>query len=290
MTTATTEHPAIGYRAGSVEWRNLLLFLLIAFGWSWAWWSLWVFDVLPWPEGVGTSEMEVGPLILLLAITPFGPTIGAFVVTAMTEGKAGVRSLWRRFWGKQSVRWLLIALFFFPAIKLASSVVTRTLDGQAYQWLEEAWLVGFIGAFVANTFINGGMSEEFGWRGYVLPRLQAKWNALVSSLILGVIWALWHLPLWFIPEDEHSQTFFGTRLVAWLAISVMMTWIFNNTNGSVLAVMVFHGSANATGGSLFWCCGSSVWHYRGVEVAAAVLLVIIFGAKDLIRHHHQAGP
>jgi membrane protease YdiL (CAAX protease family) len=59
------------------------------------------------------------------------------------------------------------------------------------------------------------MSEEFGWRGYVLPRFQAKWNALVSSVVLGAIWASWHVPLWFIPEAEHSATFFGTRLAAW---------------------------------------------------------------------------
>lgn len=274
---------AVGYRTRAFEGRRLVTFFLIAFGWSWFWWALFIFDVLAWPAGVGTRDVEASPMILLLAISPFGPTIAGFVVTAMTEGRAGVRSLWKRFWNRnQSIKWLLVALLFFPALKLVAHLVTRTIDGQPFPVFEDDWFMAFTGPFIANTLINGGMSEEFGWRGYVLPRFQAKWNALISSVVLGAIWASWHIPLWFIPEDEHSDTFFGTRLVAWLAISIMMTWIFNNTNGSVLAAMVFHGSANATGGSLFWCCGSSVWHYYGVEVAAAVLLVAVFGPKTLV--------
>jgi len=286
--SVATKTPRIGFRTNAFESRNLVVFLLIAFGWSWFWWLLFVFDVLSWPAGAGTDDVEFSPMLFLLIITPFGPTIAGFAVTAVTEGRGGVRCLWRRFWSRdQSIKWLLVALLFFPAIKLISNLVTRTVDGEPYPLFEDAWLTGFIGVLITNTFINGGMSEEFGWRGYVLPRFQAKWNALASSVVLGVVWASWHIPLWFIPEDEHSETFFGTRLVAWLAISVMMTWIFNNTNGSVLAVMVFHGSANATGGSLFWCCGSSLWHYRGVEVVAAVLLIAIFGPTELVRRRRH---
>ncbi|MDH4279006.1 MAG: CPBP family intramembrane metalloprotease [Acidimicrobiia bacterium] len=234
--SVVTKTPAVGFRANAFEGRNLVVFLLIAFGWSWSWWALFVFDVLSWPAGAGTDEVELSPMLLLLAITPFGPTIAGFVATAISEGRAGVRSLWGRFWNRdQSIKWLLVALLFFPALKLVSNLVTRTLDGEPYPFFEDAWLTGFVGVLMTNTFINGGMSEEFGWRGYVLPRFQAKWNALVSSVVLGAIWASWHIPLWFIPEDEHSGTFFGTRLMAWIAISIMMTWIFNNTNGSILA-------------------------------------------------------
>jgi membrane protease YdiL (CAAX protease family) len=284
----TIEAGAVGYRTKAFEGRRLVTFFLIAFGYSWFLWGLFVFDVLKMPAGVGTQDVEASPMLLLVAITPFGPTIAGFVVTAMTEGRAGVRRLWGRVWRDQRIGWLLVALTFYPALKFIANLVARTLDGQAYPVLAHASVWMFIPPLIANTLISGGMSEEFGWRGYVLPRFQAKWNALISSVVLGVIWASWHIPLFFIPEDEHSQVFFWGWAPRIVALSVLITWVFNNANGSVLAAMLFHGAANASG-DLFWCCGSSSWHYYGVELLAAVLIVVIFGPRTLVRRRPGAG-
>lgn len=285
MSTGVTQPSPDGYRAKEFDGRHLALFFLIAFGWSWLWWGLFVFHLLSFPAGAGTSEVDVrsaAPKLLLLAITPFGPTIGAFVVTAMTKGRAGASRLWHRFWSRnQSIGWLLVALTIFPLMRLGANLVARTLDGQPYPYFEDSWLAVFLVGFFFNAFINGGMSEEFGWRGYVLPHFQAKWNALVSSVLLGIIWASWHIPLWFIPGEQHQQTFFLSFAANLIAFSIMMTWIFNNTNGSILATIVFHGAANASS-DLVWCCGSSVWHLYGVHVFVAVVIVVIFGPKTLV--------
>lgn len=276
-----------GYKTKALESRNLAFFFLIAFGWSWFWWALFIFGILELPAGIGTSKVDLGsagPLMLLIALTPFGPTIAGFVMTAMTEGKPGVKALWRRFWNRSlSIKWLLVILLFFPALRLAANLVSRTLDGQAYPfltWPNQPWM--FIPPFLANTLINAGMSEEFGWRGYVLPRFEARWNALTSGIGLGAIWAAWHIPLWFVPGDVHSQRNFWEWALSLILVSILMTWIFNNTNGSVLAAILFHGMGNSVG-DLIWCCGSSALHYYGVELLAAILIVILFGPKSLVR-------
>jgi membrane protease YdiL (CAAX protease family) len=281
----------VEYKAKAFEARNLAFFFLLAFGWSWFWWALFIFGILTMPAGIGTSEVDfgsAGPLMLLIALTPYGPTIAGFAMAAMTEGKLGVKALWGRFWNRNiSFKWLLVILLFFPAFQLIANLVSRTLDSQAYPFLtypNQPWM--FIPPFIANTFISAGMSEEFGWRGYALPRFQAKWNALTSSIILGAIWAAWHIPLWFVPGDSHNQTFFWGWVGRIILLSILMTWIFNNTKGSVLAAILFHSMANSVG-DLIWCCGSSVWPFYGLELAAVILIVIIFGPKNLVRQQAE---
>jgi membrane protease YdiL (CAAX protease family) len=279
--------PIVGYKAKALEPRNLAFFFLIAFGWSWLWWALFIFGILKMPAGIGTSEVDLGsagPLILIIMLTPFGPTIGAFVMTAMTEGRTGVKTLWRRFWNRSlSSKWLLVILMFFPAFQLIANFVSRTLDNQAYPFLaypNQPWM--FIPPFIANTLISAGMSEEFGWRGYALPRFQARWNALTSSIVLGAIWAAWHIPLWFVPGDSHNHVFFWGWAGRIILLSTLMTWIFNNTNGNVLAAVLFHGMANSVD-DLFLYSGSE-WCYNGVRLLVVILIVVVFGSKNLIRH------
>jgi membrane protease YdiL (CAAX protease family) len=256
----------LGYKAKAFEPRNLAFFFLIAFGWSWfLWWLLFISGLVTMPTGIGTSEVDLGsawPIMILSVITPYGPTIGAFVVTGMTEGKPGIRTLWKRFWNRNlNIKWLVVILLFFPVSLLLANLVARTLDGQAYPfltWPNQPWM--FIPPLIANGLIHGGMSEEFGWRGYVLPRFQAKWNALVSSLVLGVIWGVWHLPL---IKAGMSFTISVAELILWQTlVAIFFTWVFNNTNGSILAVVLFHAMANSSS-EIVWCCGSSPWHFYG---------------------------
>ena len=144
---------------------------------------------------------------------------------------------------------------------------------------------GCFSALFWSAFYNG-LSEEFGWRGYVLPRFQARWNALFSSLILGLIWISWHTRF-FTGVVLHSLAGKPIDPGFWewalwiMASSVFLTWIFNNTRGNVLAAVLFHASMNA-GAVIFWCC-SVPWHWSGVLVVASILIVLNFGAKNLLK-------
>jgi membrane protease YdiL (CAAX protease family) len=90
------------------------------------------------------------------------------------------------------------------------------------------------------------LGEEVGWRGYALPVLQARYSALFSSVILGVMWALLHLPLFFNPNTFYSNLPFGLWLAYLIPFTILITWVFTCTRGSVLLVMCFHAAMNAT--------------------------------------------
>ena len=127
-----------GYQAKAFECRNLVIFFLIVFGWTWIWW--WVLFLSDWvavPAGIGTraSEVELGGgagalILFLVALSPFGPTIGGFVLTWLNEGRAGVKSLWKHFWNLQiSWKWLLVIVLWWPFLRLVTNLVGRLVNG-----------------------------------------------------------------------------------------------------------------------------------------------------------------
>jgi len=196
----------VGYKAKDFEGRNLAWFFLIVMGIPYLFIALFVLGIAKFPAKMGPG------LGILLAVSQFLPLIGAFVVTGLTEGKPGVIALWKRFWNRNlSLKWLLVILLLNPTIRLVASLIDRAMTGESYPVL----IADFLPAFLLGIVI--GIQEEFGWRGYVLPRFQARWNALASSLILGVIWAFWHVGSWLIPPGNPSrQGYFG-----WFALWIV---------------------------------------------------------------------
>lgn len=266
-----------GYRAKAFEPRNLAYFFLIVLGLSWGYKLLVYFGALRRPTGA--ADLANVPNVLW----SLGPLIAAIVLTALNEGKPGLRALWRRFWNRDlSLKWLAVCVLLIPALWLAGNLLSRLVDGRAYQLFDQPGM--FFGALLAGLY--SGLTEEFGWRGYVLPRFQAKWSALLSSLVLGLIWATWHTRIF---SDVFLNALTGQPVeagiwewVVWLlACSVFMTWIFNNTRGSLLAAVLFHAFMNA-GAVFFWCCGKS-WYWPVLNLAAAAVIVAVFGAKSLVR-------
>jgi membrane protease YdiL (CAAX protease family) len=113
---------------------------------------------------------------------------------------------------------------------------------EGWQWSSPLLFV----ATVLFIFFLCGGQEEAGWRGFALPRLQARYSALLSSLILGVIWALWHLPNFFLPGTTQSELPILWFMLLVPALTVILTWILNNTRGSLLPVMLFHAAVNTS--------------------------------------------
>jgi uncharacterized protein len=271
-----------GTIAEAFEPRNLVFFFLLAFG------ITWISAIL---LGIFDPELPAGILFIVFIGLPgaFGPTIAAFLITAVTEGKPGVKALYRRFWNRNlSLKWLLVVLLFYDALRLISNLIARTVDGQAYPIVDLTnpfWMI--IPAFL-QAFLLSGMGEEFGWRGYALPRFQAKWNAIVSSIILGFIWASWHIPFFFI----HNQPLYHRNFWEWIPLvllsSVIYTWIFNNTRGSVLAPVLFHAAFNSS--LVVLPTQTSLWYYYGIFLITVVLIVIIFGPKNLARQRSEGVP
>lgn len=219
----------------------------------------------------------------------------AGIVLAASEGrKGGVRELLGRIliW-RVGLQWWAFALLgtIIPAV--AALYLFRLFGGPAVDWSGLKPLSSVVPTIIILTIL-AGIGEEFGWRGFALPRLQARYNALVSSLIVGLIWGIWHIPLFFSPGTIQSEWMAEAGLVIpiagytlfCIAWAIQYTWVFNNTKGSVLLAAVVHGAGNAWMGSYIDVYRG---HFGGVIAFMAVswlvsgLLVLLAGPTNLSR-------
>lgn len=198
------------------------------------------------------SWIAVMPLILnpALPVEPFqilgalaGPTLSAVIVIAATEGRAGLGSFFRRYlqW-RAGIAWWLIVLF---GILIALTLVAAAILGPSVL-SEFAKNLGLILPTYLLTLvvgvILGPLWEEPGWRGFALPRLQAQYGPITGSVILGAIWAVWHLPGYL---GGWMTSVFPALLVYCIGFSILATWIYNHTGGSILLMILLHSSSNA---------------------------------------------
>jgi len=166
-------------------------------------------------------------------------------VTGVLEGRAGIGRLLRRYvrWRVQ-IRWYLFVLLVIPAAELLGAVVVPGAAA-SYQPVTAAMLAAYPLALLSTLVLGGPLGEEPGWRGFALPRLQRSMGPLVGSVVLGVLWALWHLPLfwsgvWTPPTVPDIAMF----IVMITGLTIVMTWVFNNARGSLLLTMLMHASFN----------------------------------------------
>lgn len=208
---------------------------------------------LTWPVDLANSGVlpfQV-PFIIYIFVG-YGFVVASLIMTGLTLGKEGVVALLKRFliW-RVGWKWYLVAFLLYPSI-MASAVLlnvawTRTALDFSQVFAHKIFgpsanlLVFFFPFFLFDAIANG---EEIGWRGYVLPRLQAKHSALVSSLIVGVIWGFWHYPKFLAPGNNSSFALFMLKV---MADAILYTWLFNNTKGSLLLATLFHASGNTAG-------------------------------------------
>ncbi len=141
--------------------------------------------------------------------------------------------------------------------------------------------------FLFGAFIYGPLPEELGWRGYALDQLQRRWNAVTSSLVLGTIWALWHLPLFFIRDTlfySHGawSPWFWEFTAQIIPLAVLFTWIFNNTRRSTLAAIIFHFMANVTADFANVTTGTNFYSTL-LWITAAMVVLVLWDARTLTR-------
>lgn len=214
---------------------SLLAYFLITFAVTWTCFI-----------SVVVSGVSIGTLLgqILLLFGTFAPAMVALALTARSAGSAGVRGLLARITTSGvTARWYVFALVYLLAIKLTAAVLHRVATGAWPRFGHEAWYLIPV-AIAISTPVQAG--EEIGWRGYALPRLAARLGLGGAGVLLGAIWALWHLPLFFVREaDTYGQSFIMYALSV-IAMSVAMTWLYAHVRGSLLPVMLMHAAVNNT--------------------------------------------
>jgi membrane protease YdiL (CAAX protease family) len=221
---------------------RLWLFFVATFGFSWVFWlSVVVFQGVP---GLETIMQSMSGLFVLGGI--MGPTLIAVIFTYCYKGSAEAKQLLRRGGKRFRAVWLLLVLFLYPLLVVGALAITAFV-GNSPQIITNMpqGALGLVSFPVVLVF-GGPLLEEYGWRGFALDKLQSRWNGLISSLILGVIWSVWHLPLFFIIGTTQNLLLRYLPLASILffvmviCLSITFTWIYNNTERSVLGAILLH--------------------------------------------------
>lgn len=245
--------------------------------------------------GFGPSLAVVNGLLppVAMQLGALSASIAGILLVIMEGRKGGLRELLGRIliW-RVGLRWWAFALLYGIVMSVGALYLFDLFGGPPVDWSGLPPLYTVVPSFIILT-VFAGIGEEFGWRGFLLPRLQTRYNALFSSLIVGVAWAIWHIPMFFIEgTSQYELQQLGGLLPAVLGYSLLVivnsiqfAWVFNNTRGSVLLAAVLHGASNAWSGYLDPFRGYFGGALAVVAVSAlvAVIIVLMAGPTNLSR-------
>lgn len=244
---------------------DVLVFTLVAFAFSWA---FWIPDALIaqglWEAPAALADFLAGPL----NPAPWGPLVAAVVVTYMYRGRTGVGELLRRGLKFRLGRWWWIILLAFPMMIGAALALAILLGDPVPEFEALAQPIALPIALVWIFFLGGPLQEEFGWRGFLYEHLRHRTSALGAAIVAGLVWGLWHLPLFYVPRAEfyYNRPIWGLLLTTTL-VGIILAWFYTNTGGSVFAAMVGHTMFN-------W--SNFVFPALGSDSAALILFGLYF--------------
>lgn len=212
---------------------SLLWFFLLSYAWMWLCFFTVALAHIPAHSALG---------FLLLLLGAFAPAFAALSLTALGQRSRGVNALlnhvvqWEVAW-----QWYIFAVGYTVTVKLTVALIHRGVTGMWPRFSTDPWY-GIVAAIAFSTPFQAG--EEIGWRGYALPRLAQRFGLAWASVLLGLIWGVWHLPQFFIPEgDSYGQSlvFFVAQVTA---LSVALAWLWAHTRRSLLLPMLLHAAVN----------------------------------------------
>ncbi|MBD3386035.1 CPBP family intramembrane metalloprotease, partial [candidate division KSB1 bacterium] len=259
------------------KFSSAWLFFLLNFVWTWAFWI---------PAAFLSRDGSTPLITALHFIGGVGPMLAALVLLYSVKDKQVRRDFWRRVFDIKRIkgRWYLVIFLTYPLLTLLPAALDILMNGAgirpelASQFIQQPLMILPVTIFF---LFFGPIPEELGWRGYALDRLQTTRTALVSSLILGAFWASWHLPLFFIKGTYHNNLGVGTTafylfLIQPIIGSILYTWVYNNTNRSILSAILFHFMGNYLG-ELFELSERAEILQLMITVLFVVIVVFIWG-------------
>jgi len=223
----------------------LTAYLLVTFCSAWLIW-------LPLVVAEYTGFVMPVPPIVLIVLGSFMPTLIALLFSWRYSGVNELRRLlgqaliWR-----VSPIWYGIAIFGPALVMLLATGGHVLLGGTTPDYVPfgTRWLLVAVNLFLV-LLIGGPLGEEFGWRGLVLPALERRVSPLWASLLLGLIWAVWHLPLFFVSASAQYGLSFGLYVLLTIPLTILITWVYHGSGDSLLLVMLFHSAVNTWSGPL----------------------------------------
>jgi len=266
LTSAMKRHPVIA-------------FYILAFVISWLGWipqALYGRGLFPFDH----------PLLGLLG--GVGPTLAAVIVTLACKEKDGIRKLFGALFKLRVPFWWFVFIFGFWVIVTAIALGIGTIFGQAFPTVRQFAWVSLLPIFV--TMLLSNVWEEIGWRGFALPRLQEGYSDLRIVFFMGLLWSLWHLPLILNPTSPMSDLPWYGEIIFSLSLTVIYTWLYQNTARSLFFVSVFHAMSNTMAFVLLelGVFVSSYTFVVGITAIVAVVIILIYGPQRFIKSSPKA--
>ncbi len=268
------------------EIRSLWLFFAITYAFSWMFWI---------PDALIANGVSMPSALVKLLSSPFnpaafGPLVAALLLTSLKDGISGVINFLKRGVDFKFKKIWLIPIFILMPVIYGSAILLAQASGWMTLNLTNLSKPEVLPiAFVFILFLGGPLQEEFGWRGYALDRLQTRFNALISSIILGIFWALWHLPAVFSNRLIVAPKLFWIYAIQIVLTSILFTWIYNNTGRSILSVLLLHTMNNLS----IYLVLPNMKMTLGVSIYTIFMLIIIviiilsiWGTKNLLGDKH----
>lgn len=225
--------------------------------------------------------------LLFGLLATWSPNISAITVLAFVlREESGVRRLfggWTKY--RVSLRWYLAAVS--PVVLVFALTGVYLLFGGRPPGPESHYSLPSLIGLAIMVIFTGATGEELGWRGFALPRLQGRFSALTSSLLIGCWWGVWHVPGWIISNDVPSPGYMGSFMLTVIAQSVFITWLVNNTGGSVLMATLNHYAVNISSGLVVSVLGLITWDALSIMFSLsysviAIALLFLYGPRRLM--------
>lgn len=265
-----------------IKQNPLVVFLVLTFAITWA---LWIPAALAKLNGQAPA---LGPDTFPGGLARWAPGIAAVLVTAVLAGRPGIRDLLRPavIW-RVPIGWYAAALLLPPVLLLLSQGIDSLLGRSAPVVSPLESLSGplaFVIPVMVLLAVPGSFAEELGWRGFALPALQDRMNAVNASIVIALFWGAWHIPI-YLYYGETGIPAILLSIFNFIPGSILYTWLYNNTRGSLLPVTLYHAMQQFV--NTFWGLPSTTQDLLGWLVAAA--LVLVFGVQ-LKRSCSEASP
>jgi membrane protease YdiL (CAAX protease family) len=251
-------------------------FFVITFLWSWLCFGV---IIVCCKLGIISGQNSVIGF-LMTVIGAFGPAVGAFISLYTIEGKGSIKRYLKSFLSLNFGLNTWLAIFFILGIASFIAWIIPELFGEERLHPFSTNLLLFFPALLFMTFFGGGQ-EELGWRGYIMPYLEKRFGLLVGSIILGIVWAVWHIPMWFVPESGQINVPFLGFLIMTIGYSFIYSWIIEASGKRLLSGLIVHGTGNVFSGVFpniipgNGCLQPRHWIYCSLVLIIGLIIVVI---------------
>jgi membrane protease YdiL (CAAX protease family) len=251
----------------------LVCYFLMAYGFSWIVWVPYVLS----QDGLGLLPIHLTQLGLLPGAY-LGPLLSGLLMTAVLEGKPGVGRLLRRV-VQWRVGWLWYPLILcgIPIVIVAGFLALPGAEAAIHPVFPQ--IIWVFPLALIMEILTSGLAEEPGWRGFALPRLQQQLGPLLGSVILGILWQCWHLPLYLTDWGGGAGWLeICEAIIGNIGLTIVITWVFNHTRGSLLIAILLHATIDAFG----VMAATSLFPVQWMQQNGNMALLLGFGAVALV--------